>query len=119
MTSNPRDVVVLQGERVEFICGSSINESVSWHYRPTSSQTEVRILSGGRLINQFKTKFTAKENGVYKLIINNSSLADGGTYICIENLGFGEKASAELTIIGTIRLSVIAKRILFIIIILR
>ena len=35
------------------------------------------------------------------LTLNNVSLSDGGSYNCIDKLGMGEMASAELIVLGT------------------
>ena len=35
-----------------------------------------------------------------ELMLHTALLSDSGTYTCIDNLGFGEEASAELIILG-------------------
>ena len=92
--------MVQQGERVEFSCGSNKNESIDWRFRPSATQTEISIVKSGRFVIRFKDKIKSSKNGAYKLIINSASMNDGGTYTCIDEMGFGEAASAELTVLG-------------------
>jgi len=66
----------------------------------------------GTILPQFKEKFTVRrQDAIFlNLIIRNTSLTDAGSYTCIDDdgqshgpgLAFGQWASANLNVIGTV-----------------
>ena len=101
LTSHPQNIVTQRGQAVTFSCGSDEVEFVNWKYKSTSSLTDVRISTGGMVINGLKKKFELTRVGQYNILkLKSASLSDGGTYTCIDNAGFGDEATAELVVLG-------------------
>ena len=95
LTSYNKDTVVLKGNENIFFCGSNVTQEVDWNYRHNLSTAEVRIVAGGRLVNEFKYKFKPFRNGLHKLVLQNVTMEDSGTYKCIDNVGIGESATSN------------------------
>ena len=99
LLSHPKDDVVQKGQTVEFSCQTNGTAPVHWTYRPHAAQSELDIFIAGSLVDGVEEKFAFESAGTV-LILNNASMADSGTYTCIDRLGFGEKSSAELIVLG-------------------
>ena len=62
---------------------------------------QVRVFTGGYVDDRFTEKYSVtKREGVYLLTLINASLSDVGTYTCIDKLGLGESAAAELVLLS-------------------
>ena len=99
LISRPRDAIVLQGRSVTFICETDGREPVNWIQRPLTSHIHKGIFIAGVTIESVRNKFSIKMDGK-ELILNTALLSDSGIYTCIDNLGLGEEASAELIVLG-------------------
>ena len=82
-----------------FVCETDGQEPVHWIHRPLSSQTYKKIFIAGDIVETVRNKFSITMDGK-ELMLNTALLSDSGTYTCIDNLGFGEKTSAELIVLG-------------------
>ena len=101
MIGRPRDAVVRQGQMAEFSCQTNERETVNWNYQPRKSLTDVDIVTAGSLVQSMEDKFAVSIDDLGAvLILKNASMSDSGTYTCIDNLGLGERASAELILLG-------------------
>ena len=96
----PQDAIVQQGDAVEFSCETTDTKPFTWHFT-SKSGIECHIVTGGRVSDIFKDRFimTSRDN-VYVLRIINTSLADCGSYTCVDMLGLGDSASAELIVLS-------------------
>ena len=101
MTSCPENVALRRGETARFSCGTDDAEHVNWKHRPAGSNADNFIYKSGSIIAELASKYRVTRNSSnYELIIVNTSILDGGTYICIDRVGLGDWASAELIVIG-------------------
>ena len=97
----PSDLVTQQGQTVEFSCQTDVLASINWNFIPTAAQNEIRIVTGGSLVESFDNKFMLNSNATTSVLtIMEISVSDSGSYVCIENLGFGERSSSELIVLG-------------------
>ena len=94
-------MVVQRGEPVEFRCGSNETEPVNWNHRSSAASSEVRIVAGGIIINSFRDTFSISEDGTSSVLtLYKAFSSDAGTFTCIDKVGFGERVSAELIVLG-------------------
>ena len=96
----PQDAIVQQGDVVEFSCETTNTKPFNWYFT-SKSGIENQIVTGGLVSDIFRDRFnmTSRDN-VYVLTIINISLADGGSYLCVDNYGLGDTASAELIVLS-------------------
>ena len=102
LTSYPSDVYAFDRGEVVLNCATDRNSTpVDWRFkRYGSPQTETIYESGF-----FKPAFLGRHsmgvlNSKNSLQISNIRQEDAGTYICIDLAGMGERAQAELIVIG-------------------
>lgn len=91
-----------RGQSVRFHCSTNETELlVSWHFRSAATARDVRIVTGGSIVFDLKDRFAVTNFGAHSVLeLTNASAADAGAYQCIDKLGMGETATAELIILG-------------------
>lgn len=102
LTSYPADNVVRYGQTAEFKCTSDGSEPVNWFFKNSTISSDIRIVSGGSIIDTFLEKYELMGNAEV-LIVHSTSKEDVGTYKCIDNVGYGDAAYAELVALGNWR----------------
>ena len=102
LTSHPSNTVELQGNTARFSCETDSAAAINWNFDSfPASPTGLRLVTGGILVESFSNKFTLTiEWQRSVLTLNSITKSDSGTYSCIDELGMGEKASAELIVLG-------------------
>lgn len=101
----PYDTTLMKGENTRLSCTTALKETVDWMFKPFSSTNQERsryIVQGGRVVHYLQSRISILDgtDGRFDLLILNTELSDAGTYFCIDEGGMGEKASAQLTVIG-------------------
>lgn len=103
LLSTPEDVTVIKGGTVRFNCSTTL-EFVDWQFiKPDSDDAPVVINYQQNIVDSYKSRHSliTDEPGVFDLQIDRTVLSDAGTYICVDNGGFGpQKATAKLTVLG-------------------
>ena len=101
LVRHPQYAVVQQGQAVEFCCETDQLDPVNWNCRLHGSEKDERIVTGGGVGEKYRNKYRMiTSDNVYTLILINASVEDSGTYSCIDTLGLGESASAQLIVLG-------------------
>ena len=106
LTAGPSDAVARVGQTVEFRCKTDINDvPIDFEHRGLSTSTAagevVKLVTGGTINEGLNAvKYKLEQNVSSILTIANVSVADSGLYSCIDDAGLGNRASAELIVLG-------------------
>ena len=107
LTSYPEDIAVQRGNDAVFVCESNLSRPTNWQYRPLLSVLHVRLVVAGWVLDNLKDKVDFQQVGHLNILtIKNVSLSDAGSYECIDKVGMGETASAELIVLGKIEVQI-------------
>ena len=79
-------------------------KDVDWKYRTTEDRAEDYVYSNGVMYERFADRFAVvkSDDGDYDLKISNISSSDAGLYICVEDMGYGERHIYDLVVSGNL-----------------
>lgn len=92
----PLDTVRLRGDDAEFSCTTNESDPVNWMHNENEP-----FMVGEDVKDNFRNKYkVTRDGGRNVLNVKNISILDGGKYTCIDKMGVGARAAAELIVVG-------------------
>ena len=98
-------ITVFVDQIIQLECFTDQPRPVNWLFKSvtSSSADSIPIYEGGTVAFDVVDRMTVKTKviGEYTLVIYDTTVADSGTFTCVDNAGFGpEKAETELLVVG-------------------
>lgn len=109
----PINIEAVVGQRVQLNCSTSEPYYVLWDHASVGSTSRNYIFFSGVLVLPYSQRLQLDRDsatGVYNLVIPSVQKEDAGNYRCMDMVGHGEQAEAELVVLGNN--SVLSKYIL-------
>lgn len=105
LTSVPVNSLVVVGNTVRINCSTDSNQPVYWARTLAQSNEQQWLYYGGDGFdsNNADGRFRIDEDkstGRYDLVIDGVGRKDAGQYVCVDESGIGETATAELVVSG-------------------
>lgn len=95
------------GDRVIFNCSTSLESSeIQWFHYPIKPNPERQLVYGYNEVApnyRSKVRMEKTNNASFSIIIASVTVGDAGKYECQDDYGSGDKDSAQLIVLGTIK----------------
>ena len=99
----------IEGSTVIINCSTTIGVRVDWEYISAVSTTKVALYSGQEITRARRERCSVTgdgSKGEYNLKIESIDSSDAGTYICVDNGGYGpERIVSTLVVLSILTLS--------------